>query len=92
MQSKFHEVCVVSALLLWLATIVTGIFYQQEFLYWVSITPVHMILAGVVIIFLCVILVSLLQGFKSCPETKDCGDSFRGLSHSRMKKQKILDK
>lgn len=85
MQSKFHGACVVTALLLWFATIGLGIFFQQEFIKWVTITPFHMILTALGGLVLCVMIVVLFQGFKQ--NENKCNDSFRGLSHSRMKKR-----
>ncbi len=87
MQTKFHSVCIVTALLLWFATIGVGIFFQQEFLKWVTITPFHMVLTAALMIFLCVMIVVLFQGFKQCQETKNCKHAFRGLSDARIKKR-----
>ena len=86
MQTKWQCASVFSGLFLWATTLFIGIFYQQEILKWASITPFHMVLLALLVLFLCVYMVLSLHGFKQCKETKDCKHAFRGLSHSRMKK------
>lgn len=88
MQSKWQSFNISLGLILWGATILLGIFHQEEILKWIKITPFHMMLMFFLIVFLCVYVVLSLQGFKQGKETKNCKHAYRGLSHSRMKKGK----
>lgn len=90
MQTKLECASVIFALILWATTIFIGIFYQQELIAWAKITPFHMMLIAMVIVFLCTYIVLALQGFRACKESKDCPHAYRGLSHSRTKKRDKL--
>lgn len=88
MKTKLQCCSVTFGVLLFAATIMTGIFFHTEILRLTQTNPLYGIALVAGIIGISIGITALLLSFVECPDRNKCTHSFKGLAHSRMKKRK----